>query len=115
MRTEGFSCSLGVLYIGLGISRLQFLILKKKICFTLNFFKFLVIKALDQELDPDPHPDPQLEKMLDPQPCLEVGFGEEVAMAAGAAVGPEVVVGAGVRVQAASGTEHLEGPKKIYI
>jgi hypothetical protein len=74
----------------------------------------LVIKTLESELDPDP----QLEKMLDPdpyqdpQPCLEVGFGEEVAMAAGAAVGPEVVVGAGVRVEAASGAEHLGGPKK---
>ncbi len=52
--------------------------------------------------------------MLDPQPCLEVGFGEEVAMAAGAAIRPEVVVGAGVRVQAASGAEHLGDPKKIF-
>jgi hypothetical protein len=60
--------------------------------------------ALKKKLDPDP----------DPQPCLEVGFGEEVAMAAGAAIGPEVVVGAGVRVQAAPGTEHLGGPTKIY-
>ncbi len=76
----------------------------------------MVIKTLD----PDPHPDPQSEKMLDPdpypdphkinpdpQPCLQVGFGEEVAMAAGAAVRPEVVVGASVRVQAAPGAEHL--------
>ncbi len=51
--------------------------------------------------------------MLDPQPCLEVGFGEEVAMASGAAVGPQVVVGAGVRVQAASGTEHLKSEENI--
>jgi hypothetical protein len=35
-------------------------------------------------------------------------------MATGAAIGPQVVVGAGVRVEAASGTEHLTGPKKIY-
>jgi hypothetical protein len=34
LRDEGFSCSLGVLYRGLGISKLQFLI--KKI---LNFFQ----------------------------------------------------------------------------
>ncbi len=93
--------------------KLQFLI-KKNLNFPAdNFFQLLVIKTLDPELDPDRHPDPQLEKKLDPQPCLEVGFGEEVAVAAGAAVGPEVVVGAGVRVQAASGTEHLGGPKKI--
>jgi hypothetical protein len=30
LRTEGFSCSLGVLYEGLGISKLQFLIKKIK-------------------------------------------------------------------------------------
>jgi hypothetical protein len=35
-------------------------------------------------------------------------------MAAGATVGPQVVVGAGVRVQAASGAEQLGGPKKIF-
>jgi hypothetical protein len=33
-------------------------------------------------------------------------------MAAGAAIGPEVVVGAGVRVQAAPGAEHL-GVRRI--
>jgi hypothetical protein len=37
-------------------------------------FQFLVIKSQDLELDPDPHwvldpdKDPQLEKMLDPNP-----------------------------------------------
>jgi hypothetical protein len=35
-------------------------------------------------------------------------------MAAGAAVGPEVIVGAGVRVQAAPGTEHLWSEEYIY-
>jgi hypothetical protein len=30
LRAEGFSCSLGVLYGGLGISKLQFLIKKNK-------------------------------------------------------------------------------------
>ncbi len=52
MRAEDFSCSLGVLYGGLGMSKLQFLIRKCK----QNF----VIETLD------PDPDPQLEKMLDP-------------------------------------------------
>jgi hypothetical protein len=33
LRAEGFSCSLGVLYGGLGISKLQFLIKKIKIKF----------------------------------------------------------------------------------
>ncbi len=40
-RAEGFSCSLGVLYGGLGISRLQFLIKKIEIKFpAMNFFQF---------------------------------------------------------------------------
>jgi hypothetical protein len=40
-RAKGFSCSLGVLYGGLGISKLQFLIRKIKIKFpAINFFKF---------------------------------------------------------------------------
>ncbi len=40
-RTEGFSCSLGVLYGGLGISKLQFLIKKIKIKFpAVNFSQF---------------------------------------------------------------------------
>jgi hypothetical protein len=38
---EGFSCSLGVLYGGLGISKLQFLIKKIEIKFpAINFFQF---------------------------------------------------------------------------
>jgi hypothetical protein len=41
LRAEGFSCSLGVLYGGLGISKLQFLIKKIVIKFpAINFFNF---------------------------------------------------------------------------
>jgi hypothetical protein len=41
LRAEGFSCSLGVLYGGLEISKLQFLIKKIKIKFiVVNFFQF---------------------------------------------------------------------------
>jgi hypothetical protein len=58
LRAEGFSCSLGVLYGGPGISKLQFLIkiIFDKI-FRCKFFSILVIKTLDL--------DPQLEKMPD--------------------------------------------------
>ena len=67
MRAEGFSCSLDVLYGGLGISKMQFLIkklFKKK--FRYNFFQFLVIKTLD--LDPDPDWYRIQPKILDPDP-----------------------------------------------
>jgi hypothetical protein len=48
---EGFSCSLGVLYGGLGISKLQFVIKKIEIKFpAINFFSILG----HQTLDPDP-------------------------------------------------------------
>ncbi len=51
LRAEGFSCSLGVLYGGLGISKWQFLIKKIKLKFpTVNFFSILG----HQTLDPDP-------------------------------------------------------------
>jgi hypothetical protein len=41
LRAEGFSCSLGVLYGGLGISKLPFLINKIEIKFpAINFFHF---------------------------------------------------------------------------
>jgi hypothetical protein len=41
LRAEGFSCSSGVLYGGLGISKLQFLIKKTEIKFpAINFFQF---------------------------------------------------------------------------
>jgi hypothetical protein len=51
LRAEGFSCSLGVLYGGLGISKLQFLI--KKIKNLLSSCKFFSILG-HQTLDPDP-------------------------------------------------------------
>jgi hypothetical protein len=41
LRAEGFSCSLGVLYGGLGISKLKFFMKKIKIKFpAVNFFLF---------------------------------------------------------------------------
>jgi hypothetical protein len=52
-RFEGFSCSLGVLYGGLGLSKLQFLIKKTEIKFpAINFFSILG----HQTLEPDPGP-----------------------------------------------------------
>jgi hypothetical protein len=55
LRAEGFSCSLGVLYGGLGISKFKFLIKKIENKFpTINFFAILG----HQTLDPDPYPDP---------------------------------------------------------
>jgi hypothetical protein len=66
LRAEGFFCNLDVLYGGLGIGKLYFLI-KKKVNFFFSaviFFQFLFIKALDPDwirigiqpkmLDPDP-------------------------------------------------------------
>ncbi len=50
LRAEGFSCSLGVLYGDLGISKLQFLIKKIDIKFSCKFFPILG----HQTLDPDP-------------------------------------------------------------
>jgi hypothetical protein len=68
LRAEGFSCSLCVLYGGLRTNKLQFSI--QKIFFksftAVNVCQFLVIKPLGSELNPDP--DPQLGKMLDPDP-----------------------------------------------
>ncbi len=54
LRAEGFSCSLGVFYVGLGIGKLQFLI-QKKLCFfsAVIFYQFLVIKAWIRIRDPD--------------------------------------------------------------
>ncbi len=55
LRAEGFSCSLGVLYEGLGISKLQFFIKKIEVKFPANiFFKFQVIKPWIQIRDPYP-------------------------------------------------------------
>jgi len=51
LRAEGFSCSLGFLYGGLGISKLQFFIKKIKIkIYSRKFFSILG----PQTLDPDP-------------------------------------------------------------
>ncbi len=67
LRAEGFSCSLGVLYGGLGISKLQFFIKKAEIKFpAINFFSILGHQTLDPDpgygsgirvvgTDPDPH------------------------------------------------------------
>jgi hypothetical protein len=77
---EGFFCNLDILYGGLGIGKLQFLIIIKFNFFSaVIFFQILVIKALDpdwiririglqpQTLDPDPDP----EKInTDPKPCV---------------------------------------------
>ncbi len=53
LRAEGFSCSLGVLYGGLGISKLQFLIKKIEIKFpAINFLQFLAIKPWIRNPDP---------------------------------------------------------------
>jgi hypothetical protein len=72
LRAEGFFCNLDILYGGLGIGKLQFLIKKNLTFFSaVFFFQFLVIKALDpdwiriririglqpQTLDPDPNPE----------------------------------------------------------
>jgi hypothetical protein len=55
MVAEGLSCSLEFLYGGLGISKSQFSIKKKKKKILAVFFQFLVNKTLD--LDPYPKPD----------------------------------------------------------
>jgi hypothetical protein len=56
LRYEGFSCSLDVLYGGLGISKLQFD--KKKSA--VNFVQFLVIKTLGPNPKPESmNPDPK--------------------------------------------------------
>ncbi len=53
LRAECFFCSLGVLYVGLGIGKLQFLI--QNFFFSAEiFYQFLVIKAWIRIRDPDP-------------------------------------------------------------
>jgi hypothetical protein len=55
LRAEGFSCSLGVLYGGLGISKLQFLIKKIEIKFpAITLFQSEVINPWIRIRDPDP-------------------------------------------------------------
>ncbi len=84
MRAEGFFCNLDILYRGLGIAKLQFLIKKKFTFFSavIFFLQFLVIKALDPDwiririgiqpkmLDQDPD-----EINADPQPWMEASPG----------------------------------------
>ncbi len=48
LRTEGFFCNLYVLYGGLGIGKLKFLI-QKKFFPAVNFSQFFVIKTLDPD------------------------------------------------------------------
>jgi hypothetical protein len=69
LRADGFSCSLGVLYGGLGISLLQFLIKKIEIKFpAMIFFNFRSSNPGSGSGIRIRDPDPQLEKMLDPDP-----------------------------------------------
>ncbi len=53
LRAEGFSCSLDILCLCLGIRKLQFLKKKILIFSSCNFFEFFVIETLDPE--PDSH------------------------------------------------------------
>jgi hypothetical protein len=64
MRAESFFCSLDVLYGGIGIGKLQFLI--KKIYFSaVNFLIHIQIGIQHKKLNPDP------DKMnTDPKHCL---------------------------------------------
>jgi hypothetical protein len=55
-----------ILYAGLGITKLQFFFRKLS-----NFFKYLVIKTLDSELDPDLDPYLNPDPYLDPDPDLD--------------------------------------------
>jgi hypothetical protein len=55
LRAEGYSCSLDVLSRGLGLIKLQFLIKKIQKKFHQYFFlRFLIIKTLDPDTEPDP-------------------------------------------------------------
>jgi hypothetical protein len=79
LKAEGFSCTLGVLYGGLGIGKLQILIKKIEIKFpAINVFLVLGHHTLDA--DPESgtgirfrNPDPQLEINADPKPWIH-GF-----------------------------------------
>ncbi len=51
LRAKGYSCSLEVLYGGLGISKLQFLIKKYQNFFSCKFFPYFGHKTLDPDLD----------------------------------------------------------------
>jgi hypothetical protein len=65
LRAEGFSCSLGILYGGLGISILQLLIKKIKIKFPAVNFYFRSSNPGSGSGSGIRNPDPQLEKMQD--------------------------------------------------
>ncbi len=76
MRAEGFFCNLDILYGGLGIGKLQFLIKKNLIFFSaVIFFQFWSLKpwirigVQPKMLDPDPD-----EMNADPQPCFEASI-----------------------------------------
>jgi hypothetical protein len=64
LKAEGFFCNLYVLYGGLGIGKLYFLIKKLNLFSAVNFFQFLFIKTLNpdwirignQSKMPDPNP-----------------------------------------------------------
>jgi hypothetical protein len=68
LRAEALSCRLDVLYEGLGISKLRFLIKKDFLKFSSCFFEFLVIETLD--------PDPDSLEMLDHNPDPQSWFFE---------------------------------------
>jgi hypothetical protein len=69
LRAEGFTCSLGVLYGGLGISKLRFLIKKIEIKFpAINFFSILGHQTLDPDPELENMPHPELENMPHPDP-----------------------------------------------
>jgi hypothetical protein len=72
LRAEGFSCSLGVLYEGLGISKWQLLIKKIEIKFpAINFFNFRSSNPGSgpgiRTRDPDPGSGPGI-RARDPDP-----------------------------------------------
>ncbi len=60
LRNEDFSCSLDVLYEGLEISKLQFLIKKYKFLFSCKFLQIFGHQNPGYWIGLDPDPDPQL-------------------------------------------------------
>ncbi len=56
LRAEGFFYNLNILYGGLGIGKLQFLIKKEKKNFSCNFFSIFGHLSPGSLLDPDPDP-----------------------------------------------------------
>ncbi len=73
LRAEGFFCSLGVLSRGVGISKLQFLIKKIEIKFPDKIF-FNLRSSNPGSGSGIRNPDPQLEKMLDPDLDLDLHY-----------------------------------------